>query len=291
MRNEQEMFDLIINTAKTDDRIRAVYLGGSRTNPNVKPDMFQDYDVVYIVDETRTFIEDISWIDRFGERLFMQYPDENPDFLHNTDECYGWLMQFTDGNRLDLHVVTRTCALKDMARDRLCRIMLDKDGTLPKLPEASDESHWVKRPGEKEFLCTCNEFWWCLDNAAKGLWRKEIPYVQEMINVYIRPQLIKLLSWKIGLKTDFTCSTGKSGKDMHRWLSGEEWNQFLNTYADAETEHIWDAVMEMCSLFDRTARETAERFGYPYKITEAENCTGYLKHVRNLPADADKIYE
>lgn len=68
MRTEQEMVDLIINTAKADDRIRAIYMGGSRTNPNVKPDMFQNYDVVYIVEETRTFIKDIPWI-----RLFLQH--------------------------------------------------------------------------------------------------------------------------------------------------------------------------------------------------------------------------
>ena len=47
MRTEKEMFDLIISTAQSDDRIRAVYLNGSRTNPNVPKDIFQDYDVVY----------------------------------------------------------------------------------------------------------------------------------------------------------------------------------------------------------------------------------------------------
>lgn len=32
MRTEQEMYDLIINTAKKDERIWAVYMNGSRTN-------------------------------------------------------------------------------------------------------------------------------------------------------------------------------------------------------------------------------------------------------------------
>lgn len=36
MRNEEEMFQLIINTANKDDRIRAAYLEGSRANPEVK---------------------------------------------------------------------------------------------------------------------------------------------------------------------------------------------------------------------------------------------------------------
>lgn len=48
MRTEKEMYDLILGTAQADDRIRGVYMGGSRTNPNAVPDLFQDYDVVYI---------------------------------------------------------------------------------------------------------------------------------------------------------------------------------------------------------------------------------------------------
>lgn len=46
MRTEKEMYKLIISIAKSDERIRAVYLNGSRTNPNVPKDIFQDYDVV-----------------------------------------------------------------------------------------------------------------------------------------------------------------------------------------------------------------------------------------------------
>ena len=76
MRSEQEMMDLILETAKQDERIRAVYMNGSRTNPDAPKDIFQDYDIVYVVEETESFIQDKEWIRRFGETLFMQYPDE-----------------------------------------------------------------------------------------------------------------------------------------------------------------------------------------------------------------------
>lgn len=89
MRNESEMLNLIIQTAIEDSRIRAAYLEGSRVNPKISKDIFQDYDVVYIVNETRSFIEDKSWIDRFGERLFMQYPEDTVYSHDNIDESYG----------------------------------------------------------------------------------------------------------------------------------------------------------------------------------------------------------
>ena len=44
MRTENEMYNLILEIAKNDARIKAVYMNGSRTNENVPKDMFQDYD-------------------------------------------------------------------------------------------------------------------------------------------------------------------------------------------------------------------------------------------------------
>lgn len=80
MRSEEKMYELIMNIAKADDRVAAVYMNGSRTNPNVPKDIFQDYDIVYVVRETKSFIEDKEWIHKFGKILYMQYPDESPDY-------------------------------------------------------------------------------------------------------------------------------------------------------------------------------------------------------------------
>ena len=198
------MYDLIIGTAQADERIRAVYMNGSRTNKNVPRDIFQDYDIVYVVTETKPFYDDKNWIDIFGERLYMQCPDEldksvgmDVDF----GKCYGWLIQLADGNRVDLHVEPVRCS--NVTDDKLCRILLDKDGILPTIPEPTDDDYCVKKPTAAEFYAACNEFWWCLNNVAKGLWREEITYVHDMINHCVRPQVVKILSWKIGFETDF----------------------------------------------------------------------------------------
>lgn len=281
---------LILDTAAADDRILAVYMNGSRTNPNVPKDIFQDYDIVYVVTETESFRKDRGWIDRFGERLFMQYPEEGFFGSGNAEECYGWLIQFSDGNRLDLHVDTLEYALGDIRSDRLCRILLDKAGVLPELPEPTDEDHWVRRPDQEEFEAVCNEFWWCLDNVAKGLWRGEVLYVQDMLNCHIRPQLVCQLSWKAGAAENFRISVGKSGKYLYRWLEPEEWESFLSTYAGSDIEEIWNAVETMCGLFDRTAGNNGEILGLKYCREEADNCRKYLRHVRNLPRDASEIF-
>lgn len=290
MRNEKEMQELILKIAKEDERIRAIYMNGSRTNANVPKDIFQDYDIVYVVTDTAPFIQDKAWIDRFGERLFMQYPDEHPDFPSDKENFYGWLMQFTDGNRIDLHVESISHAKENILNDKLCQILLDKDNLLPEIPESTDEDYRVKCPSKEQYLCTCNEFWWCLDNVAKGLWRREIPYVQDMLNFNVRKQLEKMLSWKIGIETDFSVSVGKSAKYMYRWLSQEEWNAYLETYCAGTVEECWKAVFKMCDLLEKTAVYVGEHLGYDYNEEEGKNCREFLEHVRNLPKDAEEIY-
>lgn len=290
MRTEQEMFDLILNIAKDDERVRAVFMNGSRTNPNAIKDIFQDYDIEFVVKETKSFRDDKSWIDKFGGRLYMQYPEGNSFFPGDVENCYAWLIQFTDGNRLDLTVSTLTQALQDIRNDRLCKILLDKDKCLPNIPEATDEDYWVKKPTECQFMDACNEFWWCLNSVAKGLWREEVPYIMDMLNHAVRPWLILLLGWKIGFDTNFTVSIGKSGKYMYRWLKESEWDTFLKTYPSGAVKDIWEAVFIMCDLFLDIAKEVSFLMNVKYNEVEANNSLMFLKDVFVLPKDAKEIY-
>ena len=194
MRSENEMYNLILGIAKNDVRIKAVYMNGSRTNENVPKDIFQDYDIVYVTDDVKSFIEDKDWIRLFGEILYMQYPDESPDYPSDKENSYGWLMQFDDGIRIDLTAQSIAYAKEHIHDDKLCRILLDKNNILPEIPESTDADYYVKKPTQAQFLACVNEFWWCSNNIAKGLWRGEMPYVQDMTNFVVRKQLEKMLS-------------------------------------------------------------------------------------------------
>ncbi len=292
MRNEKEMLDLILKTADSNPEIRAVYMNGSRTNPNVKKDIFQDYDIVYVVNEIKTFLDDENWIDIFGERLYMQLPEALDKSLGkdvDTDNCYGWLIQLADGNRIDLHLQTVTFAKNEILKDKLCIILLDKNNILPDIPPASDIDYHIQKPSQIEFSACCNEFWWILNNVGKGLWRGEITYVMDMINFHLRPELVKMLSWHIGIKTEFSCSIGKSGKYMNSFLAEDLWNRFLATYSAAKTDSVWNSVFTAVDLFDETAVKSAFSLKYIYNTNEAQNSRSFLLHTFSLPKDAKEI--
>ena len=119
MRTEREMTALILGVAERDSRVRAVFMNGSRANPNAPRDIFQDYDIVYVVEETASFRAQPGWVDVFGERLVMQTPDEMDHAAGQPTDlarCYGYLMQFADGNRIDLRLMTLSRALEECQR-------------------------------------------------------------------------------------------------------------------------------------------------------------------------------
>ncbi|MEC2450685.1 aminoglycoside 6-adenylyltransferase, partial [Bacillus cereus] len=218
MRTEKEMLDVIINIAKEDERIRAVIMNGSRVNPNVKRDCFQDYDIMYVVNDIQSFTSNHNWVHRFGEIMIVQMPEEMSLVQPDEDGKFPYLMQFMDGNRIDLTLVPVELIKKFVGQDSLSKLLLDKDNCMEGFPPASDKDYLIKKPTEKEFLDCCNEFWWCSTNVAKGLWREELSYAKGMLEGPVRDMFIVMLEWHIGMKTDFTVNTGKFGKHFEQYI-------------------------------------------------------------------------
>lgn len=293
MRSEKEMYDLILDMARKDERIKAVYMNGSRANPNIKKDIFQDYDIVYVVTETQTFIEDNKWTSNFGEPIIFQEPDKldkmqgmNVDFNNG----YTYLMQFTDGNRIDLHLQPLNMLNEEYSKDKLVVQLLDKAGILPEAKPATDKDYWIKKPSYEEYFSECNDFWWVAPYCAKGLWRKEILYSIDVMNSYVRDGLITMIKWKVGIETNFKVSIGKSNKFIKEYIDKEIWDKLMSTFNVSDYHSAWTALFITCELFEEVASNVAKELGYEYNYDEAQRSFAFIKHIRQLPDDALEIY-
>jgi len=289
MRSEQDMLELIVTTAKGDDRVRAVIMNGSRANPNARRDTFQDFDIVYLVTDVESFKHDPQWIDRFGELMILQMPEAMGDPAAMNDGRFAYLMVFTDGNRIDLTLFP-VPGLRQLKRDSLSVLLLDKDDVVEPFPTANESDYLPPRPTGKAFFDCCNEFWWVCPYVAKGLWREEIVYARYMLDQVVREQLRKMLTWYLGVETQFLCNPGNYGKHFQRYLEPELWAMLEKTYADADYDHTWEALFTMCELFRIVARQVAAHFGFDYPQADDEKVGAHLRHVRLLPRDAKDVY-
>jgi aminoglycoside 6-adenylyltransferase len=288
MRSEQEMLALIVKTAEDDERIRAVIMNGSRTNPNAPRDIFQDFDIIYVVTDVAAFQDDGQWIKRFGELMILQMPEDMEDPPPSNDGSFTYLMQFTDGNRIDLTLFPLT-KLNDLGKDSLSLLLLDKDGLIEPFPPSSDSDYLPTPPTAKAFADCCNEFWWMCPYVAKGLWREEIVYAKSIFE-HVREELMKMLTWYVGVKTQFIRSPGKLGKYLKQYLEPELWALLQQTYADASDAHTWDALDAICTLFRTTACYVAAQFGFAYPQGDDEKVSAHMHHVRRLPKHATEMY-
>lgn len=293
MRSENEMFDLILSVARNDDRIQAVFMNGSRANPNAPKDIFQDYDIVYVVTATEPFLADEGWIHIFGETIVLQEP-EKLGRMQGRDvdctQCYGYLMQFTDGNRIDLHMETPGFALKSFGTESQTVVLLDKHGILPALPPASDRDYWVEKPTFARFYSRCNNFWWVAPYCAKGLWRGEILYAADAMNAYVREELLLMLSWYVCIGRGFSFSLGKSSKYLGNYLDSRMWKRLLETYDFSGYDRAWNAVFTACELFGEIAPEVGGAYGFEYDMAQAQSSFSFIQHIRELPKGAAEIY-
>lgn len=275
MRTPEEMFDLILSVAKEDERIRAVTMAGSRANKDCPVDVYQDFDIAFFVKDVAPFWDNEEWIaEKFGKPSLLQKPESMELIPPDNDGNYMYLMIFPDGNRIDLQFTS--WPYDDDGEPMI--LLLDKDGTFPKIQIAED--HWyVKRPTAKQFADCCNEFHWCLNNVAKGIAREEVAYVMMMLG-FVREMLIMMLEWYAGMNHDFKISTGKCGKYFKKYLPETIYERFKDTYPNAETDSMWKATFEMLYLFGDVAREVAAKLEFTYDDLEEQGIENYMKQVK-----------
>src|SRR5581483_11761308 len=289
MRSQQDILELILDTAKSDERVRSVIMNGSRANPNARPDIFQDVDILFLVTDVRSFRHNCEWIKRFGELMILQMPEDLREIPASDDQSFMYLMQFTDGNRIDLRIYP-LAKFDEFKRDSLSLLLLDKDGIFEQFPAPSELDYLPKPPSAKAFADCCNEFWWVCPYVAKGLWREEIIYAKQMLDGVLREQLMRMLTWHLGVQTEFSRNPGKLGKYFQQYLDPTLWQLLQKTYTDASYDHTWEALFAMCQLFRTVALPIAEHFGFEYPSDDDSRVSAHLEHLRSLPKNAEVMY-
>lgn len=275
MRTEKEMLDLILNIAKQDKNIKAVCMNGSRVNVKIQPDIHQDFDIVYIVENLEDIIADLEWINQFGNRIITQFPEAQDLYPSELEERYPILMLFDDYNRIDLTLLSKNKLSEYLAEDKLIKVLLDKDNLLPKNNSVSEASYWISKPYQKLFDECINEFYWVSTYVMKGIWRNELLYLIDHLNI-CRRMLLLMLAWDKGYKFDFQVNFGKSFKYLPNYLGSNKNSELTSTYPHLNTNEIKEALYKMTEMFDYAAVMVSKKCKLNY---DTENYAEVKKYI------------
>ena len=279
MRTEQEMMSIILSIAKSDDRIRIVTLEGSRTNINIPKDEFQDYDITYFVEDMESFISNDDWINQFGNIIMMQKP-EDMELFPAEEKGYSYLMLFDDYNKIDLTLLPLEDLDSYLNDDKLIKILIDKDVRIKQAIIPTDIDYHIKKPTPGEYDDCCNEFWNVTTYVVKGLCRKEILFAIDHLNQILRHELLRMLSWKVGIETGFTLSAGKNYKFLDKYISKKLWSRLLSTYCMNSYENVWESLFICHELFREASKEVSEILCFVYPEYD-KKVTKYTEDMYN----------
>ena len=266
MRTETEMLNVILQTAKTL-QVEAVAMSGSRTDTRAPKDEFQDYDVVYVVDDLDNLTSDLAWLDSFGKRIIEQ---------HNVlGHRRLYLMLFEDGNRIDLTLCPKDHIQEWVDSEADYTVLKDEKGLFESYT-TSPERYWTSPASYIDFEKACNEFWWVSAYVVKGICRNQLIYATDHLYGICQQELLKVLAWQVASDKG-TIDVGKNYKYLFNYLPAEKEKEFSNLLDFSSKEKITQSLFATMQLFHQEAQSFAQKMGFDYEKEVAEKMIEYAE--------------
>ena len=269
-RSEAQMLRLILQVAE-NIQVEAVAMSGSRTDTKAPKDEFQDYDVVYIVDDLDTLMSDLAWLEQFGTRIIEQH-----NILGNRRL---YLMLFEDGNRIDLTLCPKDHIQEWVDSEADYTVLKDEKGLfVPYSP--NPQRYWTNPASPIDFEKACNEFWWVSAYVVKGICRKQVIYATDHLYGICQQELLKILAWQVAADKG-TIDVSKNYKYLFQYLSAEKEKEFSNLLDFSSLDKITQSLFATMELFHQEALSLAQKMGFAYDKEVAEKMIEYAE--KRLP--------
>ena len=265
-RNQEQILRLILQVPE-NIQVEAVAMSGSRTDTKALKDEFQDYDVVYVVDDLDNLTRDLSWLDRFGKRIIEQEVTLGHRRLY--------LMLFEDGNRIDLTLCPKE-DINEWVDSEACFTVLVDDKGLFESYSPSPQRFWIHPASETDFKKACNEFWWVSAYVVKGICRHQVIYATDHLYGICQQELLKLLAWQVAADKG-TVDVGKNYKCLFNYMSAEKEKEFSNLLDFSSVEKLTHSLFATMDLFHREAQILAQKMGFDYYKKVAEKMIEYAE--------------
>ena len=266
MRTESEMLNLILQIAK-NLQVDAVAMSGSRTDTKAPKDEFQDYDVVYVVDDLDNLTSDLAWLDSFGKRIIEQH-----NVLGNRRL---YLMLFEDGNRIDLTLCPKDHIQEWVDSEADYTVLKDEKG-LFEFYTTSPERYWTSPASQIDFEKACNEFWWVSAYVVKGICRNQLIYATDHLYGICQQEFLKVLAWQVA-SDKRTVDVGKNYKYLFNYLPVEKEKEFTALLDFSDQKKVTRSLLATMDFFHKEAQAFSLKTGFHYDKATAEKMIEYAK--------------
>lgn len=280
MRSEKEMMDLIYQVADGLPSVKAIALNGSKVYQKKKKDNFQDFDIVYFVEdnEMENLVNNRDWLKPFGEILIMQTPMIEEGVPYSYEDRFNFLMLFQDENRIDLGLCPLSKIPQWVEEDPVGKVLKDPNHLLPTEKLLStDFIYRVKKPSQQKFQDVCNEFWWLSPYVVKGIIRDEYFYALDHFH-FVQKCFLELLSWKLAGSFEKPLNLGKNMKYLKDFLDENFYKEILSWQNNGSTNQLAVHLLAIQVAFSKIRAEFVKNNPeYHYNENEELKVMKYTK--------------
>lgn len=242
--------------------IKLVTMNGSRVNHKIISDPYQDYDVVFFVEDIDSFVYEPEY---FGEVLIYQNNRYGDDKIMMT--------QYTSGLRIDLQIRNISGPDRYLKEDSLTHVIYNEtDRQINIIP--NDTMHRLLNPTAESFKNSVNEIYWVSLYVVKALRRNQINYATYLMTTIILEELSLMLGYNINIKHDKEINYGLNYKYLGHYLEeGAEYYYSLYTRPVS-----YEVVLEVLDWYQVLVENVALVYGF--EMPKYHNrIVAYIKQV------------
>ena len=263
----------ILESAESDDDIKAIVAIGSSTRSDVKADEYSDLDLFIVTSNTEPWFSgeypkrfgnvSISFIeDTLGggrERRCIYDEDKDVDMIVLTPEQFETAIK--EG-------------VAQWVMNRGYAVLYDSMDYASLLKEHITHSVTSPSMTEEEFLNMINDFYFHNIWAYKKLKRGEIWSAKTCVDSYLKRYLLRMIElycYKVS-----GADVWHDGRFIDRWAGEEILTELKECFAHYDKDDIKNALIKTHELFTRITKGLAEVLGYEYPIGAEACAKAYL---------------
>jgi aminoglycoside 6-adenylyltransferase len=269
--------------AQNRQDIKALLLVGSRARTDRPADIWSDYDIIMIVDDPETYIQNSSWLNELGNVVlsFIEKCVIGDSFEHR--------VLFDNGQDVDFIIESAQAAsstslswcnphVVDVYK-RGYQVLFDNIGISSALEKLTSGAPLAYTPPPPEsFTNVINDFFYHCVWTVKKLMRGELWTAKHCLNGYLQKNcLLKMIEWHARAQQPRNLDTWFSGRFMEKWTDKKIIARLHKLDACYDARHIIRALYEIIDLFNELAFKTAALLHHTYEHKKAEWIRKWIK--------------
>ncbi|MEO8211145.1 MAG: aminoglycoside 6-adenylyltransferase [bacterium] len=275
-----ENLNKIIQWAEDKENIRALIITGSLASKG-KRDILSDYDIALFGNRFE-FIGNDEWLTEIADFLICVHDEfdflgyQIPTRLTIFDENFKADFSF---HPLEILKKLSSAAVLPDAYNIGCKVLIDKDNALSKMPVPTFEGFKIKKPDPSEFKNNINEFWFEVYHVGKYLYRNDL-WTAKLRDAAVKEKLLQMIGWNHASKCNWSFGPKNLGKGMKDWIDNSLWDEFNFCFGKFEKNDSLNALKNTIKLYRKITIETAKYLGYDYNFKLDESITKFVDTIK-----------